>query len=766
MKVLMATMKLDIGGAETHIVELSKALKRRGVDVTVASAGGAYEKELEEAGITHIYVPMSGKKPSDVLTSYRILKKLIKQENFDVVHGHARIPCFILNIIRKSVKFRFVTTAHWVFSLKFPYKYMSKWGDRSLAVSEDIKKYLIDNYDIPSKNIRITINGIDTEKFSKNIDWSDVVREFDLSAEMRRIVYVSRMDSDRSLVAHKLIAIAERLNEKIQNLEILIVGGGNDFKNIKAEADKVNADRGKTLVKCTGARTDINKFVASGEIFVGVSRSALEAMAAEKPCVIAGNEGYIGIFSRDKLGISINTNFCCRGCDEATEDRLFEDIVSLMNMDAEKRENLGAYGRQVIEKYYSIETMTDDAMRMYVSVMKNEGINDVSPDEFESVMNYPPLPAEKADEYDAVISGYYGFDNSGDDSILKAIINNLRELKPDIKLLVLSGNPKETSALYGVDAIHRFNIGAVRHNLKRAKLLISGGGSLIQDVTSDKSLAYYLFIIETAANLGTDVMLYANGIGPILNHRNYPRIRHALGKAELITLREKSSLDELKKIGVENPKITVTADPAFTLRPTTEETADEILKESGIGPGEGFVCVSVRPWKKLSPNFESEIANSVKYIYEKYGLRTLFIPMQCPKDSEITQKTAHLAGSCGLVAPEKLSPAEILGIVKRSEIVIGMRLHTLIYAASVATPIIGLMYDPKISAVIEYIGRNDEISVESLTSADLNVLIDEVMANRGSIKAGLIKSVAELKNLAESNAEAALKLISKKRDNV
>ena len=62
MKVLMATMKLDIGGAETHIVELSKALKRRGVDVWVASAGGAYESELREAGVNHIYVPMSGKK--------------------------------------------------------------------------------------------------------------------------------------------------------------------------------------------------------------------------------------------------------------------------------------------------------------------------------------------------------------------------------------------------------------------------------------------------------------------------------------------------------------------------------------------------------------------------------------------------------------------------------------------------------------------------------------------------------------------------------
>ncbi len=760
MKVLMATMKLDIGGAETHIVELSKALKRRGVDVWVASAGGAYENELREAGVNHIYVPMSEKNPSDVMTSYNILKKLIKRENFDVVHGHARIPCFILNMIRRSVNFRFVTTAHWVFSLRFPYKYISKWGDRSLAVSDDIKKYLIDNYGIKPENIRVTINGIDTAKFSKNTDYSDVAREFDLRPEKRRIVYVSRMDEDRSLAAHKLIAIAEKLDKEINDLEILIVGGGNDFKAVRDEADAVNDRLKKSLIKYTGSRTDINKLVASGEIFVGVSRAALEAMAAEKPSIIAGNEGYIGIFSRDKLETSIDTNFCCRGCGSTTEEKLLRDITALMKMSTAERDALGSYAKEVVEKYYSIETMADDAMKMYISVIKNEGINDVSVSDFDCEAEYPP-PPQKNREYDVMISGYYGFDNSGDDSILKAIISNLRELRPDIKILVLSNDPKETSSLFGVDSEHRFNIAAIRRNLKKTKLLISGGGSLIQDITSDKSLAYYLFIIETAARLGTRVILYANGIGPILNRRNYPKIRHALGKADLITLREKSSLDELNKIGVDNPNIQVTADPAFTLSPCSDEAADEILSKCGISPDEDFVCVSIRPWKTLGENFESEIAESAKYIYKQYGIKTLFVPMQCPKDTEISKRAAKLSGTCGLAAPENLTPSEILGVAKRSRLVIGMRLHMLIYAASVATPIIGLIYDPKVSAVIEYIGRSDELAVENLSSAELDRIIDRVMLSCDSISAELKKSTAELAKLAKLNAEKAIEIISK-----
>ncbi len=760
MKVLMATMKLDIGGAETHIVELSKALKRRGIDVYVASSGGAYEKELIDAGITHIYVPMSAKKPSDVMTSYKTLKNLILKEKFDVVHGHARIPCFILSLIRKSVNFRFVTTAHWVFSLRFPYKYISKWGDRSLAVSEDIKKYLIDNYGIKPGNIRVTINGIDTGKFSKHTDYSDAAAEFDLKPDKRRIVYVSRMDTDRSLAAHMLISVAEKLDEEIDNLEILIVGGGNDFENMKSAAENVNTKLGKKLIKYTGSRTDINKLVASGEIFVGVSRAALEAMAAEKPCIIAGNEGYIGIFGEDKLGVSIDTNFCCRGCAPTEPNKLFDDIVTLMKMSDAEREAIGSYSKQIIERYYSIETMADDAMKMYVSIIKSEGINDVTTDEFENTDSLPPpLAPHKSKSSDVMISGYYGFDNSGDDSILKAIVGNLKELKPDIKILALSNNPVQTKSVYGVDSIHRFNIPKIYKRLKRTSLLISGGGSLIQDVTSDKSLAYYLLIIKMAQKTGTKVMLYSNGIGPIENKRNYGKIKDALDRADLITLRESSSVDELKKIGVTNPNITVTADPAFTLRPTTDENTDSILIKTGLTPDADFVCISVRPWKTSGSGFENTIARAAEYINERYNLRSVFVPMQCPKDTEITKRISDSLPGCAYMAPENLTPTEILGLAKRAKMVIGMRLHMLIYAATVHTPVIGLIYDPKIKAIMDYIGQRYTVPVDNINPVTLTRFIDEIMANRAAITESIAKTAENAAKSARNTAKSAIELI-------
>ena len=95
LKVLMVTMGLDIGGAETHIVELSKELKKQGVDVSVASNGGVYVAELAENGIEHYEVPLHKRSASLMLKSYLRLKKIIKEMKPDIVHAHARIPSFV-----------------------------------------------------------------------------------------------------------------------------------------------------------------------------------------------------------------------------------------------------------------------------------------------------------------------------------------------------------------------------------------------------------------------------------------------------------------------------------------------------------------------------------------------------------------------------------------------------------------------------------------------------------------------------------------------
>ena len=100
-KILMALMGLEIGGAETHVVELSKELKKQGYDIIVASNGGVYEKELAEAGIRHYHVPLNQRNVLKMARSYFILKKIIKKEKVDIVHSHARIPSFVCGLLKE-----------------------------------------------------------------------------------------------------------------------------------------------------------------------------------------------------------------------------------------------------------------------------------------------------------------------------------------------------------------------------------------------------------------------------------------------------------------------------------------------------------------------------------------------------------------------------------------------------------------------------------------------------------------------------------------
>ena len=105
MKILMATMGLDIGGAETHIVELAKELKAEGHDIVVASNGGVYVPEIVAAGIRHYQVPMHRRDAGCMLRSRKLLKEIIRTERPDVVHAHARIPAFLCGTLQRTMKF-------------------------------------------------------------------------------------------------------------------------------------------------------------------------------------------------------------------------------------------------------------------------------------------------------------------------------------------------------------------------------------------------------------------------------------------------------------------------------------------------------------------------------------------------------------------------------------------------------------------------------------------------------------------------------------
>jgi len=357
------------------------------------------------------------------------------------------------------------------------------------------------------------------------------------------------------------------------------------------------------------------------------------------------------------------------------------------------------------------------------------------------------MPKKGKDMKNILISGYYGFGNSGDDALLFAIINDIKLKISDADITVLSANPSETEAVYNVKSVDRWKFGSVMRAVKSSDLLISGGGTLIQDDTSTKSLLYYLGIIILACFFKTKIMLYSNGIGPLNKRNNRIFTRKVLNKADVITLRDEASRLELNAVGVTKPKIELTADPAFLLRRSGNRTA---LSEYKLSDN-GYFIVSVRNWKNLSADFTGVIAGICDYIADNYNITPVFLPMQRSADSGISREAASKMKNKSVIIERYMSIDETLELVYSAKLCLGMRLHTLIYAASQGVPIIGLVYDPKINGFMDYIGQKMYTDASGVKFEDLKNMTDKCMRNYDGIKADIDKKVDTLRALAEKN---------------
>ena len=359
---------------------------------------------------------------------------------------------------------------------------------------------------------------------------------------------------------------------------------------------------------------------------------------------------------------------------------------------------------------------------------------------------------------DMLISGYYGFKNSGDDALLLSIIEQLKENRENINITVLSQNPKETEQIYKVKAVKRDNIFSLIKSIISTKLVLMGGGTLIQDGTSTKSLLYYLLIIKVAKFFGKKVMLYSNGIGP-LKEENYKITRKVLNKVDLITLRDEISSLELKKAGVTKPKVILTADSAFNLYFDEKQDISGLKKEFNIPQDKKYFCVAIRNHKRLADDFCDILAEVCDRVSNDYDIYPVFIPFQKMNDTEITNTIISKMKTESKVFDSEVEISDLLSFISHSELCIGMRLHSLIYSALCKVPLVGLVYDPKITGFMEYIGQENYLDVKSLKKDELMKMVYDGLDNSRNIRIELEKKLDIMKEKAKENAKLAIELL-------
>ncbi|MCC5909086.1 MAG: glycosyltransferase family 4 protein [Clostridiaceae bacterium] len=371
LKILLPTAVLDIGGAETHVVGLAKQLKQMGHEPIIVSSGGVYVEEIKANNIKHYYSPLNSRKISDIMTSLKVFRLIIQKEKPDLIHTHGRIAALASKLVSLLFKVPFMTTAHAFFHASGIFKYLTFWGKEVIAISDDVKNYLIDQFGVDPNKITVIQNGIDINEFHPSFKEEKILEELQLKPSSKKIVYISRITGPLGDVAKTVINTAPRLNEILGDVEIIIVGDGEQYEEIKIAADKVNQK--ENLVKVVGKRTDVANIISIADVVVAVSRTALEAMAMEKPVVLAGGEGYMGVLKSTNYTVAKSTNFTGRKIEKLqSEDQLIEDIKSLFQgTTKEELEKMGAFNREKVEEEFSIRKMTEDTINVYKQLLRD-----------------------------------------------------------------------------------------------------------------------------------------------------------------------------------------------------------------------------------------------------------------------------------------------------------------------------------------------------------------------------------------------------------
>ena len=309
-----------------------------------------------------------------------------------------------------------------------------------------------------------------------------------------------------------------------------------------------------------------------------------------------------------------------------------------------------------------------------------------------------------------VISGYYGFDNCGDEAVLLAIVHCLRELLPDIRITVLSGNPQKTRELYAVEACDRWNPLKVAFEIISCRVFISGGGSLLQDVTSARSLRYYLALIRLASVFRKRIMIYSQGIGPLTASKSRTGVFKALNRCHTITVRDEHSAELLRELGIKHD-IHVTCDPvmAFSRDDIDVSEIKDELNDIGVIDRSGekqkpLLVAAVRQW---GDNSHIPPIAKLLDIQARNGWDVLLVPAHYPNDMESLNEIANLMTEQPYILDKCLTASQFLALTVLASRVFSMRLHGLVCAFATGAPMLGLSYDPKVDAFMEQAGLSE-----------------------------------------------------------
>jgi len=717
----------DIGGAKTHILSLGTELAKNNAFHLVSFRPGPFAEEARALGISVTVAEHAW----NLVSSLKTALAAVDSFKPDVIHCHGAKANMMGVLVRKLRGVPLVTTVHSDPTRDYmgaPLKQMTfgsinlwalKRMDYYMAVAGGMEKSLI-RRGIDPQRIFVVYNGLD---FSQADDAPRPTPE----AQADIVVGIAARLTPIKNIPTLLKAFA-KAQAKNPRLRLKIAGIGEDEAELKALTKKLGiVDR----VDFVGWITDMPRFFSGVDINVLSSfsetfpYSLLEGAYAHCAAIASRVGGIPELIEHENTGLLFDPE----------DVDTFSDYIYRLSVDDEWRHTLAENLYQRAKQSFSLENLRNTQERAYRIVLRRS--------------------AAKQERHGAVICGAYGRGNAGDEAILDAIIAQMRQIDPDMPLTVMTRNKQGTRLKNRTDAIYIFNVPGFLRHLKRAKIFINGGGSLIQDVTSSRSLYFYLFTLWAARLCGCRVLMYGCGIGPIHRKRNKRIAARVLNRnVERITVRDSNSQQVLAAMHVDKPGIELSADPTVTMQPANETRLAAAFAKENIPADVPKIAFCLRNW----PAFHNQqaVAEAADYASRKYGFLPVFIPIELPRDNEAAQQVTALMQEPFHACSQRYAVEELIAMLGSMKMVVGMRLHSLIFSTIAQTPVVAISYDIKVDSFMRDIGSAHCIPLADLSAEKLKEEIDNV-AQAGCPRA--VEAYERLCHGEDINVSAAKELL-------
>jgi polysaccharide pyruvyl transferase CsaB len=342
---------------------------------------------------------------------------------------------------------------------------------------------------------------------------------------------------------------------------------------------------------------------------------------------------------------------------------------------------MGIANRHFIEAHYSAKKMAYDALSVYESVLRKKSSSKV------------------------IICGYYGYGNIGDEATLCQTVKKLKRQNIS-DITVLSKTPKKTAKALGIKAIYRYNIFFIIDAMRRADAFLLGGGNLLQNQTSNRSLYYYVSVLLLAKRMGARCFYFSSGIGELHGRRATEITKKALSLCEKITVRTESDKKTVKSLLKKANAFTV-SDAVFLYEGGDFSYLE--LRYSFLR-GKKYAVFSLREPRKGRKRWAEELSDAISRLYEEEKILPIFIPFHKKKDERITKEIIKRA-NCGIVV-DALSSDEVVYLLKGATFSSGMRMHLMIFSLLAETPHLLLSYDKKCKDMLLHLkNKADELNL-------------------------------------------------------